>query len=123
MTTRRLGACCAIFGFLAFAACDLLPHRWDRGERVYRKLCARCHGLYGDGDTIQGMGNSWTDLMDDDFRYGGDATSMENVIRDGVLGKMPDYDREELSREDMRALLNHLFELRGERIPFPEPET
>ncbi len=113
----------AAFALVAFTACDLLPYRWDRGERIYRKQCARCHGLQGNGDAIQGMGNAWTDLVDDNFRYGGDVTSMENVIRDGVLGKMPEYDREEISREDMRALMNHLFKLRGDRPPYPEPES
>lgn len=108
---------------LSLVACDLVPHRWSRGERLYRTHCARCHGLYGGGDTIHGMGNEWTNLVDEGFRYGGDAVSMGNVIRDGVLGKMPPYDREELSREDLRALINHLFVLRGDRPPYPEPES
>lgn len=119
---RRWVALASMVASMSLAACDLLPYRWDRGERLYRKECSRCHGIYGDGNAPKGLGNPWTDLTDDDFRYGGDPTSMANLIRDGVLGKMPDYDRDELSSEDLRLLVNHVFELRGDRVPYPELE-
>lgn len=120
---RSVAWALVVLVWVSLTACDLLPYRWDRGERVYRKQCSRCHGISGDGNTPKGMGNPWADLTDDDFRYGGDPSSMEMIIRGGVLGKMPDYDHDEISRDDMRALINHVFELRGDRPPYPEPDS
>lgn len=95
-------------------ACDALAPR-SEGERIYRRLCADCHGVDGSGNTPRSMGNPWADLTDDAWKSeGGDAGSIETVVREGVFGEMPAHD--ELSAEEMRALLGHLLALRGEAL-------
>ncbi len=84
----------------------------DPGERIYRSQCASCHGIDGRGNTTRFMGNEWADLTDNSWRQFGDDGSIETVIREGVFGKMP--ARNELTREEMRALLGYLRQLRGE---------
>ncbi len=96
---------------LALPGCDPFEAK-DPGERIYRRLCASCHGLDGRGNTARYMSNEWADLTDNSWRKYGDDGSIETVIREGVFGKMP--ARDELTREEMRALLRYLRKLRGE---------
>lgn len=96
---------------LPLAGCDLFEPK-DPGERIYRRLCASCHGLDGRGNTARYMSNEWADLTDSSWREYGDDGSIETVIRQGVFSKMP--ARDELTREEMRALLGYLRKLRGE---------
>lgn len=91
--------------------CDGFEHR-SRGEVVWRRLCADCHGLDAAGNTPTAMGNVWADLRDDQWRNGGDRDSIEQVVREGVFAAMPAHD--ELSADDMRALLDWIYRLRGE---------
>ena len=84
----------------------------DPGERIYNRQCASCHGLDGRGNTARYMSEEWADLTDDSWRNYGDDGSIETVIREGVFGKMP--ARNNLSSEEMRALLTYLRRLRGE---------
>ena len=97
---------------LALAAgCDALSPR-SPGESLWRKYCADCHGLDAAGDTVLYMGNDWADLRDDQWKNGGDRESIEQVVRAGIFAQMPAHD--ELSAEEMRALLDWLYQLRGE---------
>jgi cytochrome c5 len=96
---------------LATAGCGLLEPK-DPGERIYRRHCASCHGLDGRGNTTRYMSEEWADLTDNSWRNFGDDGSIETIIREGVFGKMP--ARNDLTREEMRALLQHLRKLRGE---------
>jgi mono/diheme cytochrome c family protein len=91
------------------AGCRELFPRRTAGETVYRRLCARCHGVDGAGNTPRYMGNSWADLTDDRWRHGGDDASIETVVRDGIFGEMP--GNPELSRAEMQQLLAHLRKL------------
>ncbi len=97
---------------LAASGCSDLFEPKDPGERVYRRLCASCHGMDGRGNTVRYMGNEWADLTDSGWKTYGDDGSIENTIREGVFGKMPAHG--ELTREEMRALLRYLRKLRGE---------
>lgn len=96
---------------LAASGCGLLEPK-DPGERVYRRHCASCHGLDGRGNTARYMSEEWADLTDDSWRNYGDDGTLETVIREGVFGKMP--ARNDLTRDEMRALLGYLRKLRGE---------
>jgi mono/diheme cytochrome c family protein len=96
---------------LSASACELFEPK-DPGERVFRKLCASCHGVDGRGNTARYMSNEWADLSDESWKGYGDDGSLETIIREGIFGKMPAHD--EISREEMRALLAYLRELRGE---------
>jgi mono/diheme cytochrome c family protein len=93
-------------------ACELFQPR-SEGEKLWRKLCAECHGVDGSGNTPRYMGEPFADLRDGAWRGDGDRASLETVIRDGIFGKMPGHD--ELSTAQMRALLDYLYQLRGER--------
>ena len=96
---------------VAASGCQFFEPK-DPGERIYRSQCASCHGIDGRGNTTRFMGNEWADLTDNSWRQFGDDGSIETVIREGVFGKMP--ARNELTREEMRALLGYLRQLRGE---------
>ena len=100
----------AALGLLA-SGCEMFEAK-DPGERVFRRLCANCHGLDGRGNTVRYMSNDWADLTDNSWKTYGDDGSLEAVIREGVFSQMPAHD--ELSREEMRALLDYLRKLRGE---------
>ena len=68
------------------------------------------------------MGNGWADLPDDSWKIGGSsASSLEQVLRDGIFGKMPAYSREQLSREQVKEIYEHLRVLRGEKRPEARP--
>ena len=96
----------------ATLACDAFPHRTE-GEQLWRKRCSSCHGLDARGNTPQYMGNVNADLTDESWVGGSDDGSIETVIREGVFAQMPANN--DLTREQMRALLGHLRLLRGER--------
>ena len=96
---------------VAVSGCQFFEPK-DPGERIYRSQCASCHGVDGRGNTTRFMGNEWADLTDNSWRQYGDDGSIETVIREGVFSKMP--ARDELTREEMRALLRYLRKLRGE---------
>lgn len=97
---------------LASSGCDAFEPK-DPGERIFRRQCSSCHGLDGRGNTARYMSDPWADLTDDSWREYGDDGNLEVIIREGVFGKMPGHD--DLSREEMRALLDYLRKLRGER--------
>ena len=116
MTSRTAAVAWTAALALAMGAglgCDrLFPHR-SGGERLWRKHCAECHGLDGAGNTLQYMGNPWADLTDDHWKTGGgDASSFERVIHDGVFGEMPGFP--DLSHEEVRTLYEYLRMLRHE---------
>jgi mono/diheme cytochrome c family protein len=95
----------------AASGCDMFEPK-DPGERIFRKQCASCHGLDGRGNTVRYMSNDWADLTDGSWKNYGDDGSIETVIREGVFGQMPPQN--DLTREEMRALLGYLRKLRGE---------
>ncbi len=97
---------------IALAGCDEFLAK-SPGERLWRKHCAECHGLDGSGNTPGYLGEVYADLIDNTWRTAApDRGSLEAVVREGVFGKMPAFDK--LSREEMRELLDYLAKLRGE---------
>lgn len=113
MRSRPIALTCAVaVGSLVLASCESLWPARSPGERLWRKYCSECHGLDARGNTVQSMGDAWADLRDDSWHEGGDPASIESVIRQGVFGKMPAHD--ELTRDEMRQLVDYLYRLRGE---------
>lgn len=111
---RRISAVFVLLpaALATLAACDVLQPR-SEGEKLWRKLCAECHGVDGTGNTPRYMGEPFADLRDGSWRTDSDRGTLESVVREGVFGKMPAHD--ELTAAQMRALLDHLYKLRGER--------
>ncbi|HEX6862530.1 MAG TPA: c-type cytochrome [Thermoanaerobaculia bacterium] len=99
---------------VALAGCDALPFpKRSQGEKVWRKHCAQCHGIDGNGETPGFMGEQYAGLLDDVWRAGGNDGAMDSVIRDGVFGKMPGFPQ--LTPEEVQAVIDHIHVLRGER--------
>jgi len=121
MRTRTVvAAWIAALALGAGAGCkNLFPHR-SAGETLWRKHCADCHGLDGAGNTVQYMGNPWADLTDDHWKTGGgDESSFESVVREGVFGEMRGFP--ELSHQEIVTLYDYLRELRHEGKPAGTP--
>lgn len=112
MSPYRAFVALATLSVLSLAGCDFLKPR-SLGEKLWRSRCAECHGVDGSGNTPRFMGNPWADLRDSSWKSGGDRSSVENVVREGIFGKMPANDT--LTTEEMRALIDYLYQLRGER--------
>ena len=105
----------SLVGTMGLVACDSLEDllvKRPPGEKLYRKLCADCHGLDGAGNTPRGMGNPNNDLTDGAWKYGSDPGSWETIVRQGVFGEMPAHD--ELTDDQVRQIVDHILKLRGE---------
>ena len=112
---RKVALVLATLGLLV--GCDVLfPHR-SAGEKLFRDRCAKCHGIDAAGNTPGYMGNPWADLRDSHWKNGGDPVSIERVIRAGVFGQMPPSS--DLDEAQIRALIDYLRVLRGEKKPDP----
>lgn len=98
-------------GLTLLVACDMF-RPMSEGERLWRKDCADCHGIDGAGNTPRYMGEPYADLRDDAWRTSGDRETIENVVREGIFGSMPAHD--ELTPQQMKALIDYLYKLRGE---------
>lgn len=110
--TRRGSIVIAVPLLLSLTGCDVLAQR-PLGEKLWRSRCAECHGIDGSGNTPRYMGNPWADLRDGSWKHGGDRSTVENLVREGIFGQMPAQDT--LTAEEMRALLDYFYQLRGER--------
>ena len=106
--------------FCSLGGCDfLLPHR-SEGEKLWREHCSDCHGLDGSGNTALSMGNTYADLLDNTWKFGGDDSAIANAIRDGSFGLMPAY-RDNLTEPQVQTLVHYIRTLRGERAPETGP--
>lgn len=110
MISRRLAIATLALGALGTAGChEVFPQRTE-GEKLYRKLCAGCHGTTGAGNTPRFMGVHEADLLDDRWVHGGSEGAIKQVIREGVIGRMP--ANPQLTAEEVDALFEHLMTLR-----------
>jgi len=94
------------------AGCGGLFADRTEGEKLWRKHCADCHGLDAAGNTVRYMGDIWADLSDDQWHTGGDEYSIREVVRSGVLGKMP--ANRKLTDAEIGEIVKWLYHLRGE---------
>ncbi len=74
-----------------------------RGERLYAKRCAMCHGK-------QGKGGVGTDLTATEYHYGRDPDAVARSIAGGRPGGMPAFGNE-LSPADVDALARFVLSL------------
>lgn len=105
------------------AGLDLSAAHLAAGSKVYRRLCAQCHGLTGDGHGLSGM---WVYPYPRDFRPGIFKTApspdkkphfevLSRLVRRGVPGTiMQPFDL--ISDDDVRAATAYIvhLSLRGE---------
>jgi mono/diheme cytochrome c family protein len=112
------GAVAAATALITFTGCDLLPAR-SEGEKLWRARCAECHGLDGSGNTAGYMSDGAADLLDDHWENGDGPGAWEVVIRSGVFARMP--ANPDLTREQVKALVAYLRELRQARPGGEEP--
>jgi mono/diheme cytochrome c family protein len=99
---------------LTLAGCDeILPKR-TVGEKLYRKHCSDCHAADGAGQTIRSMGETYADLLDDTWRYAGDAPGIRTVLSQDLVFDHPTFSQK-LSSEEIKQITEHVLTLRGER--------
>jgi len=105
-----------ILGLLILTLCgcgEILPKR-TAGEKLYGKHCSECHGVDGVGQTIQTMGDSYSDLVDDSWRHAGDAPGMRSVLSQDLVFDHPTFSKR-LSSDEIKQIADHVMVLRGER--------
>lgn len=110
----RLYAAAVSVAALSLAACDVIFPHYSEGEKLYRDNCAECHGVDGSGNTPLYLGNGYADLLDNNWKSGGDPGSLANSIRNGVFGQMPGFDRK-LTDAQIRLITEYIRVLRGEK--------
>jgi mono/diheme cytochrome c family protein len=104
---------CALMLALLLGACEeILPKRTP-GEKLYSKHCSKCHGGDGAGETIKTMGQSYSNLLDNSWRYAGDAPGMQSVLSQDLVFDHPTFSQR-LSREEIKQVTDHVIFLRGE---------
>ncbi len=91
------------------AACDAIAPGHSPGEKLYRKRCADCHGVDGQGQTVRFMGNTWANIVDEHWRYGGDPASMEHTLRTEAVFQHPSFD--DLSATEVKQIVRHVAKL------------
>jgi len=102
----------------ALAACGPA----DRGERVWLRKCAACHGEDGRGRTRFGASRPYADLTDGVWKHGGDFDSIRRVIADGGDPKSPmPVFRGRLSEQDIVAVAHYVESLPARSRQTPPP--
>lgn len=118
---RRLRAALALATLaaaaLAAGGCDVVFPNRSEGEKIYRRLCSECHGADARGNTPRYMGNPYADLRDGLWKNGSESYAIERVVRAGIFGQMPPHP--ELTAQEMKALIDHIRVLRGEKQAEP----
>src|ERR1044072_2239268 len=66
---------------LVLAGCDTLFPKRGEGEKLWRDRCSQCHGIGGDGNTPQYMGNYAADLNAHSWPDGSGPRSRAGPIR------------------------------------------
>lgn len=105
----------ALVAAVGLTGCEDLVDRFSNrppDEKLWRKHCAKCHGIDGSGNTPAYMGSSYADLTDNVWRTGGSEISIGRVIREGVFGEMPGY-REQLTPKEIDLLVGYVRRLRA----------
>ncbi len=99
--------------YLGLTACDVIFPSESEGQALFRKNCAECHGLNGEGKIPGYRQYEAANLVDSFWKYGGDPSSLEQVILEGSFPTMPAFDH--LSNAEIQSLLSYIAELRGEK--------
>ncbi|UOG91322.1 MAG: cytochrome-c oxidase, cbb3-type subunit III [Candidatus Thiothrix sulfatifontis] len=78
------------------------------GVGMFGDNCAACHQSGGQG--VVGM---YPNLVDDDWLWGGDTTTIENTLRYGRMGYMPAYSKT-FDETQLNQVANYVLTLSGE---------
>ena len=78
------------------------------GKGIFGDYCAACHQA-----GAQGVVGKYPNLVDDDWLWGGDVTSITNTIRNGRLGYMPAF-KDTLDNNQLTQVANYVLSLSGE---------
>lgn len=101
----------ALVAGIVTAGCGELLLERSEGEKLWRKLCAECHGVDGAGKNPKYSRYAGNNLLDDHWIEGGEPYVIESVIREGIFPTMPAFDH--LSESEIQAIIEHIRELRG----------
>lgn len=82
------------------------PHVLARGQFLYLKHCAACHGA--DGGGLIGP-----NLCDDYFIHGSSFSEIEHVIREGVPQRGMVPMKHTLRKDDIHAVASYVYRLIG----------
>jgi mono/diheme cytochrome c family protein len=97
------------FGILLPLLAGCLPGR-SSGERLYRRHCASCHGVYGGGG-VRYQADDGANLLDDTWTYGSDPSEIEySLVNEGVRG----HTTWDFTNQERQQLVDHVLALRGE---------
>ncbi len=95
---------------------DLQQYANSAGAAVFRTNCAQCHGSGAAG------AKGYPNLLDDDWLWGGDFTSISTTIRHGIrnevdpdarYSQMPAFG-EILSKDEIAAVVQHVLAISGQ---------
>lgn len=89
-----------------------------RGRTLFVERCASCHGEAGVGDGPVAAINEVPpgNLTDDQWKHGDQPQDVLRVIRDGLQGAMPGWDKT-FGEPDQFALAAYVYYLAGREIP------
>lgn len=116
MNVRVAGFAMLLLASILLAGCEDLVNRFSNrpeDEKLWRKHCAKCHGINGSGNTPAYMGNSYADLTDDVWKSGGSEYSIRRVTQEGVFGEMPGFSRQ-LTGKELDLLAGYVLRLGSE---------
>lgn len=109
------GFAALLLASVLFAGCEDLVDRFSNrpeDEKLWRKHCAKCHGINGSGNTPGYMGNSYADLTDAVWKAGGSEYAIRRVTEEGVFGEMPGF-RQQLTAKELDLLTGYVRKLRS----------
>ena len=111
---QRIAGIGMVLLVIGLGGCDTILPKRSPGEKLYSKHCSECHGVDAAGQTIRSMGETYADLLDNDWRYAGDAPGMRAVLSQDMVFDHPTYSQR-LSGEEIKLIVDHVIALRGER--------
>jgi mono/diheme cytochrome c family protein len=93
------------------------PESIAAGQRTFKLLCTRCHGIEGRGDGGgAGAGGQPADFTDAVWEFGGSDGEIFMAIHDGTSADMESY-AERLSQTEIWHLVNYLRTLQKRESP------
>ena len=93
------------------------------GAALFSELCARCHGVNGDGTGPEVLDRPARDFTAGGFSFGNTETALVRTIGNGIPGSpMPAFG-ETTSRDKLEALARHVLTLAPPQPEATEAET